>query len=800
MKRVLLGLGVLLVIAVVVVYMLRLPLSLHFANAYLHDKNISIGAISGDFIHDLAIEKIVYNDQRVASRIACEWNVWQMLDKKVAIEACRIQDIDINQTIALSKLFSSTKTTQSDDNNSLSWSVEVGSLELNAFYDRYDINLSGKLQNDIFDVESIINTPYVKNIAIKSSVDIKSLQYKGKVSVANKDLNIQEYGDMLQDLALNFKGNTKGIEVEIDSHYLKGSFVTHDFNHSIVTLYTKEKMALKGFVPQELKTLELNFVLTSSLYLDGITPVHAYFDVQSNLANLKLDSTYSEDLGFKGELNFPKDSLLHNYDKNLHLDKLGQIFIDAKMEDNQSFNVALDAKRIGAKLLYHHGNLDAHFNVASQNIALKGELDKKVVADINIPSIRQLLHTIKPIYSLDLPRLRGELFANATVTKQKNIDLKLRSSKISIDKNKISDIKLEAASNLKSVTIKNYQLSVEKMRLFATKDSHIKLKEDRVLVDKFWINDQAWVAGEYHTKQAKGELNIISKGLQLTHPEYIDTRLNGDIKIVLDKALTNIKGELQIDGGTILYKIEQNENYALDKDIIIQKKAQKKAPDNLSIDLAITSTKPLFYKTKDANIQANLDLKLSKNVGKALQLNGAIRFLDWSSYYRLQNKTIRLKKSLVSFNGDPTQPILDIKAYYQNSDVNIVIYIAGTPTAPILRFTSNPSMKREAILSILLLDSSAGGNVNQKEDLQYLLGSAMAKSFLANMGLRVEHFVVTDSKIEIGKKIGDKITIIYLGDEVSSVKVVYDYSRKVEADFIINKESSSMDIFYKGEF
>lgn len=792
MRRLLLGLGVVVALAVVGLYAFKAPLALHFANAYLHDKNISIASIKGNFWHTLEIETIALNATPVISTIACQWSAWELFNQTIAIDSCVVKDVDINQTLAFSRLFGEDNTTQSTPS---SWKIAIEKLQLNASYGDYRIELEARIREGRADIQSTIDTPYLQNIILQSRIDIQTLHYNG--TITHQEEVFEDYSEILDNLAVDFKGDKQGVVAELQSEALAGSFVTHDFNRSVLTLYTKERLKPKALLPESLQTLEANFVLTSNFALDRIRPIYSYLSIDSNAASVQLYGTYDEAMGLKGWLTFPKDSILHRFDNRLHLDKIGKIELQAQMDSNQTLTFDLKSKRIQANLLYLSNTINAHLQVASQSLRLKGNPNKKLNADINITSLSQLLKTLKPIYALETPRLKGDLFANATLTNQKNIRLNLRSSSLSIDKNKISDIQFKAKGNTQGLTIQSYQLNAQKMKFFATKPSTIRYKDGVLGVDKFWLNDALWAEGNY--KQSKGAFRIVGEGLKLKHPDYIDTTIQSDAVVLVERDNIDIKGDIKLNGGSILYKMQQNENFALDKDIVFLHKSQKKAPDNLRIDLTIETLSPLLYKTDEMSIQAHSHLKLTKEKAKDIRLKGSIKLIDWSSYYTLQNKTLRLSKSAIHFKGDPTEPILDIKAHYNTGDAKITILVVGTPTEPILNFSSTPFMSKEEILSVLLLDTSQGARLNKTEDLQYLLGGALAKSFLSNLGLRVEHFVISDSKFEVGKKIGDKITIIYLGDEVSSVKILYEHSKNIEADFIINKESSSMDIFYKGE-
>ena len=81
------------------------------------------------------------------------------------------------------------------------------------------------------------------------------------------------------------------------------------------------------------------------------------------------------------------------------------------------------------------------------------------------------------------------------------------------------------------------------------------------------------------------------------------------------------------------------------------------------------------------------------------------------------------------------------------------------------------------------------------------MGGAMAKSALSDMGVKLDHLVLGEgNSIEVGKKLTDKMTIIYVNDVVSGVKLQYRHSPRTESVIQMSEESQSYDIIYKDDF
>ena len=110
-------------------------------------------------------------------------------------------------------------------------------------------------------------------------------------------------------------------------------------------------------------------------------------------------------------------------------------------------------------------------------------------------------------------------------------------------------------------------------------------------------------------------------------------------------------------------------------------------------------------------------------------------------------------------------------------------------------------MKKEEILSLILFDTIEGAGTNNGDDMMKMMGGAMAKSALNDLGVKIDHLVLGEgNSVEVGKKLTDKITIIYVNDTVASVKLKYEHGKNTESIIGMSEESQSYDIIYKLDF
>jgi len=81
-----------------------------------------------------------------------------------------------------------------------------------------------------------------------------------------------------------------------------------------------------------------------------------------------------------------------------------------------------------------------------------------------------------------------------------------------------------------------------------------------------------------------------------------------------------------------------------------------------------------------------------------------------------------------------------------------------------------------------------------------MMGGAMAKSALSSMGVKLDHLVIGNGSIEVGKKIGEKTTVIYINGEVPTIKVKYEHTPHLESVISASEKSQSYDIVYKKDY
>ncbi|HHD72534.1 MAG TPA: hypothetical protein ENL02_01250, partial [Epsilonproteobacteria bacterium] len=350
--------------------------------------------------------------------------------------------------------------------------------------------------------------------------------------------------------------------------------------------------------------------------------------------------------------------------------------------------------------------------------------------------------------------------------------------------------------------LNQYHTTFQKQKIFATKPSVVSLRKGIIEIAPLWINDALKVSGNYNIDQKKGEILAYADPLDISH-QLIDLSSKIDIQSSLDGNRTSINGTVTILGGNVHYDMDQK-SFPTDSDIIIMQDMKKKEAspfvDNLNTMIKVNTQKPLLYKTADADIKAKADLTIQKTEKGPLYTLGTAEILE-GSVYTFQDKRFVFKKSLIAFTGDVSTPILDITAVYDAIKYEITIRVTGSPATPNIIFSSVPRLSRAEILSVLLFGSIDGAGNNSGDDMMKMMGGAMAKSALANAGIKIDYLTMgADGKVDIGKRLTDKIMIIYMGGEVSGAKLQYDYNKYIKGILTTDEDSSSAGIIYRRDF
>ena len=670
------------------------------------------------------------------------------------------------------------------------------------------------LDDGILKAESkaVLTTPYAKDIKVSNLfVMDKNISYKGDIFVKQLLGVDPKFVKPVNDLSIVYHGDDKSIDTHILSSMLEGTFVSKDFKHASLHIESKEAILLRDYVtlPHELNASKASVVIDAPLDFERNASYVVNMKVSSNIANIDANVSYHETLNLNALIDVPKKSLLRPYSEALKWDKIMPVKAEATLFNTRA-EVRVHAGKLDAQADYELNsnkvNGSIHLGGLKANIA--GVVQKKLTIHSAVTNISSLLKDISEVYVLEaLPKVDGSANLDVDIIALKKVDVAFTSPLVRYHANRkstveIQNIDLGVHYEEGNVTLKHYSVTYAKETIFATKPSHISFSDSNIVISPLWVNDQLKAEGTYDLKTKKGKVVANAEQLHIAH-EIIDLDSNIDITTVLDGNKTNVQGKILILDGDIHYDISQK-SFASDSDIIIVQDMKKEQNstfmDNLSVELQVKTKKPLEYNKDAIHMKANVDVGIHKVEHSDLLVLGDIEILEGSTYI-FQEKKFVLEKSMVYFTGNPNKPLLDIKVNYKALEYLVTISITGSAEIPNITFSSKPNLNKEQILSLILFDTTGGAGTNSGDEMMKMMGGAIAKSALNDMGVKIDHLVLGEgNSVEVGKKLTDKITIIYVNDTISEVKLKYEHSPSTESVISASERSESYDIIYKKDF
>jgi len=452
-------------------------------------------------------------------------------------------------------------------------------------------------------------------------------------------------------------------------------------------------------------------------------------------------------------------------------------------------------------------NLYGKLTVDRVNLDVNGKADDTIYFNKNI-DLYKLISSVDKIYKIkQKEQIKGNVNIKAKLKNLKNLDIDINSNKILYKNSKkdkliFKDIFLSLSATPTDITLKKYQISYDKFDFYSNQTSYLTKYQDRYMVHPLIINDDIEIMLDYNMTTKNGDLNLTSTNFSVLQ-EIINTNVKSSIVGTIKDNKIDIKGDISILNGDIFYNLNRK-RFSSSRDIIIVQNNKKKDTnffrDDISLNLSVNTKKPLVYNKKDINLKLNTDLQVYKALKGTTAITGIVEIAE-NGFYIIKNKKFKFKNSKLYFIGDTAYTILDLKLEYKNSNYIIKISVRGDASNPIITFSSNANLSQAEILSVILFDSSSGGDSSDTTELIKMIGGALAKSILANVGIKLDYLVFgANNRVEVGKEIVKGITIIYVNDEVSSVKLQYKNNSFTTTTVKVNNESQSIDIIFKKRF
>ncbi len=626
--------------------------------------------------------------------------------------------------------------------------------------------------------------------AIKAPLTWRNFQAALHVALAYEKKLTYSFDGMLTHPAIDLPLSPKAYK-EIA---IAGSGNLQKLETNLTTPIYQAHICLEDFKKFHLTTSPLAFYdLNRTLPQDGYLTLQAHGTFQE--ITLQADSNYFTLQAFKnkketkGKLRF-----LRPY-KDIALPALNPVHFLA------SSNKIHIQSALGVVDL--RNDYTGSITLANAKVHIKKE-GPTLIAQATISSLAKFLQAIKQLYPLTLPPIDAKVQTRGSFdTASKKFALHLQARGIKGKKlNPFEFFQTDLHGTPQKIIINYYSLVYNHHGFFATRPSTIKIGE-KIFIEPFWFEDSLQIRGWLDPKTMDASFTVA--GDDYTYSS-IEGELTGKIGLTatLKRGNIAIAGEILLKNGLITYKPKKSHSIE-DRDIIIVDKEKREHPfflDHIALDIHIASKNPIIYKIPDIFILFRPDITLYKELQKPLQLLGVVKIVRGS--YRLSGGDLAILPSSISFYGAPTNPLLEIYARTRRDRYTIFINIMGEVENPLVHFESDPPLPQNRILSLLAFGSGSQKAISKLlggSRLGALLSNLFIKDLLENFGVKLDTLsLITQGDrlgFEIGKRINDKITILYKNDEISTLIIRYRFSDHFETEAIFGPSRSGIHIYYQ---
>lgn len=360
------------------------------------------------------------------------------------------------------------------------------------------------------------------------------------------------------------------------------------------------------------------------------------------------------------------------------------------------------------------------------------------------------------------------------------------------------------------LTLKRYSFDVQNRKIFSDKTSKIFINENSdIELQEFWIFDTLLLQGLVKTADLSADFSLKSDNFPYESPEA-NLSLKLDLQIALDMQKQRIDGAVEILDGTVMYKPRKTYSIGDEDIIIIQDIKESEQKSNREINVLVTASKPISYKTKEISLLMVPNLFIQQKMNSFVEIFGIVAIK--SGEVVLNDKVFEFDESeLYFYGGKEINPHLNLNLHYYTLDyIDIEIYITNKMSSPVILFASKPAMNQNDILSYILFGESASSvftaEGTSKTSLNtLLLGTGLKKMLNESTSVNFDTLNILTNKegtlgYEIGARLNKRIRIIYKNDTISSLILQYSLSKSLRVDVDIKETGQGVNIIYAKDF
>ncbi len=314
------------------------------------------------------------------------------------------------------------------------------------------------------------------------------------------------------------------------------------------------------------------------------------------------------------------------------------------------------------------------------------------------------------------------------------------------------------------------------------------------------------------------------------NPHSIKTDLSGNLRVEKKGEFLKVTGKTKVTAGRIRLYPGRIKSI---KDISFIEKTARLADEfsleahneagfyreKTAMDISVDISSGTWIKTKEANFNTSGKLRLRKEPGADLDMQGNI--VSSEGYYTVFGKLFDIEDATLNFTGASSNPALNVKAYYDAGDVDVYVNVTGDLREPDLSLSSNPALEQVDIISYIVFGASSNRLQNQQRAFVGKFATAVAAGGISELlsseiGLDLLSIQEGDRGFEDSTlKVGSYVTRdIFVGYERSPSKTSLDQAvqmrNKLNLEWRLNRrfsvesqmggENPGVDFFYNFNF
>ncbi len=707
------------------------------------------------------------------------------------------------------------------------------------------LTATGQVTGKISEPEITVDAT-AKDFAFGEKIKANTLELEGDLSLVPKNLIINANAD-LKELTINdipyegasVRAKTQDQVLSIDLDIVENEETGYELSSDITGLTDKVKTIRVNKLRLDILNTEAENKNPINLRISPDKIRIESLNLYQNQSSLVADA----DINLKGNVDANialKDFNLSDLADALQMKNPLAGSLNGTVNLNGSAaNPQLSAKLRGTNLSYQtfdYGELDLNLNYQNtlMNIAFSiTENSNEILKLTGTSNIDLSLN--KPPKELGKSNLNLSLYSSGVdlspieglVDEVDNLDGSLK-----VDLKVYGELSSPQATGTLSVT--DTVLKLKSLRNSVTiKDAKLDMKGRSGALNKLELETKEG------TGSFQGTIDLSTLKYDVTgtmddliiEPKKISAKLRGNVKIEGEKEKIKLSGKAVVRRGRIHIPDvpqKQVEDIKFDdagdqNEIEIGTEPENDGYfyNNMALDLNVRMRGNTWVRGRGANIELKGDLDVKKDFRDPVHLSGNID--TERGTYETFGKLFRIEEGAVNFTGgDKINPLLDIKALYEVSDVKVYINISGRVDAPKVEFTSDPAMTETDIISYLVFGVSSDKiGSNDRDSVQNVttgLASGLAVRELEKlMGGKLSLDVVSVTggtggpNIELGKYLTDDLYIAYERGTTESIlnstnitqnKVLVEYRlfKFLTIDGDIGGENPGVDVFYNHNF